>query len=154
MGDGPIEINRDSWHGRLTRYVFGPHHIIDTPSICPYFWSVWVAVIFAPLIWIVREVEDWGHWLKVVIAIGMLLFFLGVIFSPLATIVVMIVTIAVCVFGQVIWWVGEWYRVKHPYVHKYTPPTPTKKREPSLLGSWLRARKDKVCPPIVEVRDQ
>jgi len=154
LRDGPIEINRNSWHGRLTRYVFGPAHILDTPSICPYFWSVWVAVIFAPIKWIVYKVEDWGHWLQVVIGIAMLLFFIGIIFRPLETIIVMIVTIGVCVSAQVIWWVGMWYSEIHPYVHKDKPPTPTKKRAPSLLGSWLRARKDKVCPPIIEVRDE
>ena len=154
MGDGPIEINRDSWHGRLTRYVFGPDHIIDTPSICPYFWSVWVAVIFAPIKWCVVKVEDWGHWVRFGIGLMVALMFVGIAFRPQETLYVMILVVVYSSLVQIIWWVGMWYRDTHPYVHKYRPPKIRKKHEPSFVGEWFKARKGKVCPPIREVRDK
>lgn len=150
--DGPIEINRDSWHGRLTRYVFGQDHIIDTPSICPYFWSVWVAVIFAPLKYTVSHVEDWGHWKKVGLGLFCLAIGIGAYFDGKATIYWTLYAFGNFVGAQVIWWVGNWYRAKHPYrPSQKVPQIKTKKR--SWVASYWKARKDRVCPPIIEVRD-
>ena len=99
-------------------------------------------------------VEDWGHWLQVVVGLFMALMFLGIAYRPDLTIYLMILLVTYVTLTQIVWWVGMWYRDKHPYVHKDKPPTPTKKLEPSLLSAWLKARKGKVCPPIMEVRDK
>jgi len=154
LRDGRIEINRDSWHGRLTRYVFGPDHIQDTPSICPYFWSVWVAVIFAPIKFCVGKVEDWGHWIRFFIGLMIALMFVGVAYRPEQTLWVMILFTVYLSLTQIVWWVGMWYRDTHPYVHKDKPPKIKRKKQPIWILEYFKARKGKVCPPIVEVRDE
>lgn len=98
--------------------------------------------------------EDWGHWIRLAIGLALISMFLGIAFRPEPTLYVMILLITYLVLTQIVWWVGLWYRDRHPYVHKDKPPKIRKKRSPSLLGEWFKARKGKVCPPIVEVRDE
>jgi len=151
-----IEIDRDSWHGRLTRYVFGDWHIRDTPSICPYFWSVIASLFMAPIKYTVEAIEYWGHAFKAILVIVFVLAILGSIYYPTLTLIfgVFIIVMANAVWGIVEF--GKWYTIKYPYVAKDIPDTPPKKereKQKSLVWEWLKARKDKACPKIIEVME-
>ena len=147
-----IEINKNSWHGRLTKYTWGEDHIKNTRSLCPYFWSVVVAIFIGPVRWLVWKVEDWGHWMRVVIGLGILILALGIYYRPEPT---FWMTIIILIGGNIIWFmwqVGVWYEKRHPYVPTYgVRPPHMKTKQPGLLKTWLNAKKDKVCPIIMEV---
>ena len=153
--NGIIDINRYSWHGRLTRYVFGNDHIQDTPSICPYFWSVMACFIFAPLVWVGRKVDESGQGFRGFMVFVMVLFGLGIVYVPDKTIIFGIVITLVTAVGIMTFMALPWYEERHPYVQKKTPEEPPKKnpKQKSLFWEWLKARKDKVCPKIQEITE-
>ena len=76
-----IEIDKDSWHGRLTRYVWGYFHIQDTPSICPYFWSVVCAIIVVPFYWVTQQTH-WRNGVRFVVGFSLMWMFIGIAVVP------------------------------------------------------------------------
>jgi len=83
-----IEIDKYSWHGKLTRYTFGDWHIRETPSICPYFWSVIVSILGAPIKYAGEEIDSWGYGLHVAIGIGLSSMFFGIVYTPKITLMI------------------------------------------------------------------
>jgi len=146
-----IEINKNSWHGRLTRYVFGYFHIQDTPSICPYFWSVVCAILVVPFYWVTQQMH-WRMGVRVLVGLSVVWMFIGIGFAPELTLFIGLWLVGMFVVIQIVTWCVNAYLEKYPYVEKDEPTKPTKKPQESLLSAWLKARKDKVCPKIIEVR--
>ena len=149
-----IAIDRHSWHGRLTRYAFGDKHILHTPSICPYFWSVIASLILAPMKYGGEKIEGWGYGFHILLGFVGVILIAGVIFYPMLTILVALFGVGLY---TILWFalgVGLWYEGKHPYVPKANykkKKQQLKKEHRGLLWCWLKAKKDKVCPPIYEL---
>jgi len=145
-----VEIDKNSWHGRLTTYVWGSSHIRDTPSICPYFWSVVCAMIVVPFYWVTQQ-YDYQNIIRVLIGIAIVWMFIGIVLVPVQTLSFGLFIVGWITVLQIVVWGANAYMAKYPHVEKPYVPKPEKKKQESLLSVWLKARKDKVCPPIIEV---
>ncbi len=144
-----IQVRRNSWHGKLTRYVYGNDHIKDTKSFCPYFWSIWLACVVAPIKYMVELLDT--NITRVGVAIGLISLALGIIFIPTVIIPIMIILIGFSVFIWLIWQFLTYYEEKYPYTYTTRTYEPEEKKQDSVLVTFLKSKKNKVCPMMEEV---
>jgi len=110
-----IQVRRNSWHGKLTRYVYGDDHIRDTKSFCPYFWSIWLACIVSPIKFMVELLDSNNMLTRTGVAIGLILLALGIIFIPQGIIFIMMLIIGFSVFIWLVWQYLTYYEERYPY---------------------------------------
>lgn len=138
-----MTINPQSWHYRLYRYIWnlkdGPpalrpgYERARAPlprSLCPYFWSIVFGLIGVAIFGVVILVVE------------------GVLIVAAA---VLVACRALGGASASTGWSRFARRVKGVSVPELEPKKAKVKR-PSLLGSAVRAQKDKVCP-LIELED-
>lgn len=147
-----IQVNRNSWHGRLTRYVYGDNHIKYTPSFCPYFWSIWLACFVAPFQFTLHHLRRLYIDRSIALALVLIILGLGIVFAPGERIILIsLIVVGASAFGILMLWIIEWYEEKYPYVYTEGNYTSPEEKESSVISVWLHAKKDKVCPRMEEV---
>ncbi len=117
-------IKRTSWHYRLLHWTWGERH---PSSICLYFWAVfWSIALIAALVSIAA-------------------FFAVILTSPLWQFWWTPWNDRLVVAGSVID-IIVLSSIGIHFFKKMKSGSPAK--EPTLVGAWIRAKKDKVCPLI------
>ena len=133
-----MKIRKTAWHYNFYNFSFehGAHGAPEKTSLCLYFW---------------RTVFGMFKILFIVVAVLVILFSIGaVIYNwPLASLGGGAVG-AVCILT-----VHYWSRMRN-YVNKtlYRTVDEVEEREPGLLRSYLKAKKDKICPLIEFVEEE
>lgn len=160
-----MKLALDSWHRKLYNMTYD----IRVPrSLCGYFWVIVLAVVlFIPLtvlsipnrlLGFFREKDEdndvQGD--EVLLASSTAIFGL-IVYAGLAEIVCMIWLLfdaslpPIIVFGGFGWLIVLsiiiiWLKTK--WANRYRKPRPMKEKKPSLIGSYLKAKKEKICPII------
>lgn len=135
-----MTISKNSWHYRLYRFItnipkgpeylnpFGKAERFDTAvpsSLCPYAWSIFLGLL------------------------GFI--FIGIVIVPIGALIVGSVWIAENTVG---WFrrFDKWaWRKAHaalPHWEHTRKPKPERRDKPSLIGAFVKAKKQKVCPMI------
>ncbi|QYN80546.1 hypothetical protein [Kosakonia phage Kc304] len=152
-----MQIKRDSWHYKLNMFYSNREWNIPT-SLCPYFWKTAFFTLFAFIKASAVCIVAWcmGNSLTV-----WLLSKIGVVLSSTVVAVpsvfvglIMIATIGAVCFGIAFGahWLTEWvkdyleerkYQKEKERRESGIPP-----KEPSLMMSFIKAKKSKFCPSI------
>lgn len=162
-----LEFSTNSWHGKLYKFAYGYGNYSyprQFPSnLCPYFWKIVLAILLMPILLITelpllvfpesrRDVKyDGALGSNIVFGIaswlGISLIFCAItaifIWHPVKDSLWQMVVImgrgvlTLVVFGLTVLWITEWHtrRKRRP-------------KNPSLLSSYIQAKKDKLCPKI------
>lgn len=151
-----MNINKNSWHFKLLDHF--DHNVVwhlqrgDNVSLCNYFWNVIGALLK------VLAVIGGGTFVTVMAGIvlyaffGSLMYLLLPLTGPLfdyklyeAGVTTLLFMLCTAVVGGIIGAVRGDMKV----VPNYLKPNKTKENKPpSLFLSWLKAKKDKVCPLV------
>ncbi len=132
-----MKVSESSWHYWLYEVSFenGKPHGRET-NLCPYFWRVVggaskLLIVIAVLLALLAAI-GFGFWKYTAIAFGL--------------VTVISVAIALIDYER---------EIKNFFTSSGdgtsgdgTEPEPKREPEPGLLRSYLKAKKDKVCPPI------
>lgn len=151
-----MNINKNSWHFKLLDYF--DHNVVwhlqrgDNVSLCNYFWNVIGALLK------VLAIIGGGAVVTVVVGIilyalfGSLMYLLLPLTGPLFDYKLYEVGLAVLIFALGITTVAGICATiggDMKIVPKYLKPNKTEdSKPPSLFLSWLKAKKDKVCPLV------
>ena len=136
-----MNINKSSWHYRLVK-VLGMLNVYTKESLCPYFWKVVLAALFAPfaivaMLWLGTLPLWWSFFgAPVVVAALIGAGEVGILFVTLISIV----------------------RDRHDEeILAGTREAPVRvisaPKQPSLFRLWLKAKHRQVCPLIDFVDD-
>jgi len=138
-------MNRDSWHRRLTSYVYRND---DPPQLCDYFWSIWLAVIAIIPVAIFRAMSENA---KQILGVGAIFTAIGFYTYWLFTIHWIIGIAFTAIVGFALFNLfnssfSDWWNRNHPpKPHKEEPP---KEDKPSMTLEFLKAKKNKYCPRL------
>lgn len=147
-----MKVSKSSWHYRLNVSQNGSVKTESRNSLCAYFWYTVYSLIKVLRAWLVLYFLSW--------AIGFLTVsdtaydpgkYWGLVAYPLATLIFTVLP-GVLIFYLVrgASWVGS--KIK-PRLRKLIPSKKKKKKikvkkQKGLVGSYLEARKEKICPLI------
>lgn len=137
-----MNISKSSWHYRLLR-VLGMLNAYSNESLCPYFWKVVLAALFAPaaalgILWLGTLPLWWSFMTPDLVVPASLVALAEVI----ALSSILIILVRDRHEEEILAGTREAPVVVLP-VHK----------EPSLFRLWLKAKHRKVCPMIDFVND-
>lgn len=134
-----LQISKNSWHYWL--WKLGRDSSSKPKNLCKYFWHIAIVKVLIPLtlalgfllgvgalIWLI-----WGH--------------------PVQTALIVLTIAACALFGLGLYkFLQVWSarRQKARIAARFNPPQPPK--EPGIVRSFLKARKQKMCP-LIEVVD-
>ncbi|UJJ22089.1 hypothetical protein [Erwinia phage Virsaitis27] len=152
-----MQIDRNSWHFKLNKFYSGNEWKIPT-SLCPYFWKTAFFTLFAFIKAVGVASLAWmlGNGLTVWL-LGVVGITTGSVVTAISSVFVGLILIAaigaVCfgiAFG--VHWLTEWvkdyleerkYQKEKERRESGIPP-----KEPSLMMSFIKAKKSKFCPSI------
>lgn len=124
-----MKVSRNSWHFKVYRgFGFDSGFYKEPSNLCPYFWRV-----------------VWGLTKGAIIVAlcGLLLFMLGTVvftypFWSLGGTAVIALFCAICAY---------WDEIRS-FLSRNAPESDVPEPEPGLIRSYIKAKKDKVCPMI------
>jgi len=137
-----LEISKNSWHYRL--WMLGRDSTSRPKNLCKYFWHLAIFKILLPFVL--------GSF--VLLGIGALLY---VIWGHPAVTAITILATLLCV-GLVVGLIELGQRLYDKHQAKVelallNPEPPKPKKEPGVLRTFLKARKQKMCPLIQVIDD-
>lgn len=123
-----MDVRTDSWHYRLFKMTYNRGLPPSKLNLCRYFWKVvWGGTIFALL------VSLGGMVLGGVVSL--------VYLYPIKALMVLGVVVGGAGLIVFLFWVGEKFDQWYYSLDRL-------QKEPGLIRSYLKAKKDKVCPLI------
>lgn len=153
-----MNISKKSWHYKMNMFFSDQNEYRIPTSLCPYFWKTTFFVFMTAMAVSMLSLFSWAmgegvfSWIMAYFGIS-----LGAIASavPSALIgAVLILTVFALIFG--LFFGGGW--VKNKIVDKFDEIKEQKeeeriklglpKKEPNLLISFIKAKKQKFCPNI------
>ena len=124
-----MKVSKSSWHYWIYKNSFEHGCAFEPNNLCPYFW---------------RVVGGGIKILVVTAVVAIVLGFVGWLFYAHtgATFV------STAVIGVIIAVSVNWDEIRWAYEERFGKSEEVETPEPGLLRSWLKAKKDKVCPVI------
>jgi len=136
-----MKVSKHSWHYRL--WSLGRDSSSRPRNLCKYFWHIALIKVLFPLVVA----------FFVLLGVGLLLW---VIWGhPIQTAAVILVALGIVLLGfglfKLLQMWGE-RREEARYAASLVPTPPKPKKQPGVLRSFIKAKKQKACP-LIEVVD-
>ncbi|UYD59231.1 hypothetical protein HPMBJEAJ_00116 [Aeromonas phage avDM6] len=134
-----MNIKTSSWHYRFVNSFFD-----SVPrSLCPYFWKVvWGLMIVTGII-LLLLMASFSIGVSILEFFAVNIGLIAMIASPFVGILAIVIVIAVMVFIAI-----SWEIMKSKLRNKKWSNKNLHEKKPSLVGSYIKARKEKICPTL------
>ena len=132
-----MNIKTSSWHYRFVNYMFTnvPH------SLCPYFWKVVWGLMIVTGISLLFLAASFSTGMIILEFFAVNIGLVATIAAPFVGIFAIVITIVVMVFIAI-----SWESMKTKLRNKKW--SKSHENKPSLVGSYIKARKEKICPTL------